>query len=94
MSTSHTITAPAKERLREPLKKSTVQEAKAAIRDLIDRNKDPDGSRPFTAGLLRLSFHDCVGPTGCDGCINHKNEANEGKVVSLRSDDPQFLLSD
>jgi len=31
----------------------------------------------FIAGLVRLSFHDCVG--GCDGCINKDNPENAGK---------------
>lgn len=37
----------------------------------------------FIAGLVRLSFHDCVG--GCDGCINKDNPENAGKwVYSVR----------
>ena len=36
------------------------------------------------------AFHDCVGPNGCDGCINDDNEDNAGlegiknRLVSLR----------
>ena len=25
-----------------------------------------------------LAFHDCVGPDGCDGCVNMNNTANKG----------------
>ena len=24
------------------------------------------------------AFHDCIGPNGCDGCINLENENNHG----------------
>ena len=24
------------------------------------------------------AFHDCVGPNGCDGCVNTKQDDNEG----------------
>ena len=29
--------------------------------------------------LVRLSFHDCVGSQGCDGCIDTTNADNAGK---------------
>ena len=25
-----------------------------------------------------IAFHDCVGPDGCDGCVNMNNTANKG----------------
>jgi len=57
---------------------AVVDEARRAIRQLIDDNREENGDLPFNGGLLRLSFHDCVGESGCDGCINHFNEANDG----------------
>lgn len=29
-------------------------------------------------GFVRLAFHDCVGPNGCDGCIDMNNGDNSG----------------
>ena len=25
-----------------------------------------------------VAFHDCVGPTGCDGCVNQNRGSNKG----------------
>jgi hypothetical protein len=35
-------------------------------------NRPPVANTPafLHATFLRLSFHDCAGPNGCDGCIN------------------------
>lgn len=63
---------------REPLTRSQVNRAQVAIRKLVNDNRTPLGHHPFNAGILRLSFHDCVGMLGCDGCINHLNRANSG----------------
>ncbi|XP_067942333.1 uncharacterized protein [Watersipora subatra] len=64
--------------LREPLTRSQVNRAQVAIRKLVDDHRTAAGHHPFNAGILRLSFHDCVGQLGCDGCINHNNRANSG----------------
>ena len=29
---------------------------------------------------LRLVFHDCIGPAGCDGCLNFKFAEHEGLI--------------
>ena len=69
--------------LREPLTRSQVNRAQVAIRKLVNDHRTPLGHHPFNAGILRLSFHDCVGLLGCDGCINHHNRANSGKYWSM-----------
>ena len=41
----------------------------------LDRKKK---DLPFIGGFVRLTFHDCVGDGGCDGCINHTLPDNAG----------------
>jgi len=54
-----------------------VAQGKAEIMKLIKSNQvGPE--LPMIAGFVRLAFHDCVGPDGCDGCLNHNNVANLG----------------
>ena len=31
---------------------------------------------------LRLVFHDCIGPAGCDGCLNFKFAEHEGLIFN------------
>jgi len=31
--------------------------------------------------FVRMIFHDCVGPEGCNGCLDVHTHANGGKVV-------------
>jgi len=64
--------------IREPLTRTQVNRAQVAVRKLINDNRTPRGHHPFNAGITRLSFHDCVGILGCDGCINHENRGNSG----------------
>ena len=33
---------------------------------------------PLVGGFVRVSFHDCIGNGGCDGCIDHSIEDNAG----------------
>eukprot|EP00808_Paulinella_micropora_P006713 g65350.t1 len=49
---------------------------RSAIIDLLESGREDilsvqlgDQSN-FASKLARLSFHDCVGPNGCDGCLN------------------------
>ena len=55
----------------------SIERASDSIRNLIISRPSLEGF-PFIAGFVRLSFHDCIGPGGCDGCINHNKEENGG----------------
>ena len=44
--------------------------AKSFLRDIMFGDNIP--------ATVRLAFHDCVGPNGCDGCINLKISADNG----------------
>ena len=44
--------------------------AKAFLREIIVGSNIP--------AVVRLAFHDCVGPKGCDGCINPKQASDKG----------------
>ena len=53
---------------------------RSQIRDMIDSDAAEAGnanSLRMLGGLVRLSFHDCVGDS-CDGCINNQNPENAG----------------
>ena len=32
----------------------------------------------FTFVFYKTAYHDCIGPNGCDGCINLENENTNG----------------
>ncbi|CAB9503274.1 Putative ascorbate peroxidase [Seminavis robusta] len=56
-----------------------IASAKADIIELINE-------KPVLRALyLRMIFHDCVGGTGCDGCINTENPDNGGLGSSMGS---------
>jgi hypothetical protein len=38
---------------------------------------------PLHAKFVRLTFHDCTGPNGCDGCINLNLQDNKGLEVAV-----------
>ncbi|XP_066917625.1 putative ascorbate peroxidase [Clytia hemisphaerica] len=59
-------------------RKGQVSVARGLINQLINNNVKNGNERPFIAGLVRLTFHDCVGHGGCDGCINHQSPSNGG----------------
>jgi hypothetical protein len=50
---------------------SEYHRAKDAITELIE-------NKPALPQAVRLAFHDCVGPNGCDGCINDDNPGSFG----------------
>jgi len=52
--------------------------ARAAIRQLIVDNEDNAEGFVNIPGFVRLSFHDCVGDGGCDGCVDHTDSHNAG----------------
>lgn len=37
-----------------------------------------DMDMSFLPGFVRLAFHDCVGPAGCNGCLDRENADNGG----------------
>ncbi|XP_057295286.1 putative ascorbate peroxidase [Hydractinia symbiolongicarpus] len=49
-------------------------QVKAHVKSFFDQNRDVN----FIAGIVRLMFHDCVGPGFCDGCIDYQNPDNAG----------------
>eukprot|EP00808_Paulinella_micropora_P012658 g24575.t1 len=61
---------------------------RSAIIDLLESGRDDilsvqlgDQSN-FASKLARLSFHDCVGPHGCDGCLNFASiPGNKGALT-------------
>ena len=58
----------------------TVTNIRSQIRQMIDDDAREAGNRNslrMLGGLVRLSFHDCVGEK-CDGCINNQNPENAG----------------
>ncbi|XP_067950602.1 putative ascorbate peroxidase [Watersipora subatra] len=63
-----------------------VTDLRAQIRQMIIDEPIEEGRQAndqvMIAGLVRLSFHDCVGPQ-CDGCINHDNAENAGLQVYI-----------
>jgi len=60
--------------------KEDVDHAFNVVRSMIDENANNTDKTdlPFIGGLVRLSFHDCIGAGGCDGCINHTLIDNAG----------------
>jgi len=57
-----------------------ILKARDRIDGVIDANSrfNNNPEYPFIAGYVRLSFHDCVGDGGCDGCVDHSNPDNAG----------------
>lgn len=67
--------------LQSGLQQVIVDDLRTQIRAMIDAEPIENGEDPvkrtMLAGLVRLSFHDCVGQR-CDGCINNKHPENAG----------------
>ena len=60
------------------LVEEVLDDIRQQIRQMIDDDGDESGeNRRMLGGLVRLSFHDCVGER-CDGCINNQNPENAG----------------
>ena len=51
------------------------------IKELIKSSRTANNEFKFIAGFVRLAFHDCVGPNGCNGCIDHNKDDNKGLKV-------------
>ena len=47
-------------------------------------------SGPNMATMLRLTFHDCAGPDGCNGCINIDSDSNNGLADLIESLDKVY----
>ena len=69
------------------LDEETVTDIRSQIRQMIRDDAVEAGDRNklrMLGGLVRLSFHDCVGEK-CDGCINNLNPENAGNVNKMDS---------
>lgn len=55
-----------------------MQSIAAKIRLLVNAANKPTNDALLHAAYARLSFHDCTGPGGCDGCINLRLGENNG----------------
>ena len=65
------------------LVEEVLDDIRQQIRQMIDDDGDESGeNRRMLGGLVRLSFHDCVGER-CDGCINNQNPENAGLSTLL-----------
>jgi hypothetical protein len=53
------------------------------IRLLVNASNQPKNDALLHAAYARLSFHDCTGPGGCDGCINLKLGENNGLAAPI-----------
>ena len=69
------------------LDEDTVTDIRSQIRQMIHDDAVESGDRDklrMLGGLVRLSFHDCVGKK-CDGCVNNLNLENAGNVNKIDS---------
>jgi len=60
---------------------SEYERARTALFDIVDRGNNLPES-------VRLAFHDCVGPDGCDGCLNLDDADNVGlsDIITVLTD--------
>ncbi|KAL7548017.1 hypothetical protein ACHAWF_011297 [Thalassiosira exigua] len=58
----------------------TERDLRAEVRRLIEKSE-----RELIPKFLRLGFHDCVGPDGCDGCIDLDNPDHNGLLEPIEA---------
>jgi hypothetical protein len=57
---------------------ATLNAVAARIRLLVNVSNQPKNDALLHAAYARLTFHDCTGPGGCDGCLNLNLSENNG----------------
>jgi cytochrome c peroxidase len=69
-----------------PLNSSFAQTLNTRLIDLmINSSTVSNPDMPLLANLVRLTFHDCVGNGGCNGCLNLRIQENRGLELSINT---------
>lgn len=69
-----------------PLNVTFAEKLNARLVELMINSStviNPD--MPLLANLVRLTFHDCVGNGGCNGCVNLRINENRGLELSINT---------